>query len=316
MNAALLSYLSGQQFAVTLEMMQALQALFLAGEKSGPLLAAAKKPEAPAKNGGMVGVIQIRGFIDMRPSPWDEFFGGTNVEFITAALRSFLADPAIKSIMLDIDSPGGSVFGIEQLAAEVFDAREQKPVVAYLNPMAASAAYWIASGAKEIVMCPGGLAGSIGVYSVHEDISKMLEDAGIKVTIISAGKFKAEGDPSKPLTPEAQQAIQDRVDGYYDSFVRAVARGRGVKPAAVRSGYGQGRVLMGQAAIDAGLVDRIATADETIARLLGKTGSGVTEAAAAAEAKPAEAVLPPVATEPAVDESEARRRRARLLELA
>lgn len=139
--------------------------------------------------------------------------------------------------------------------------------MAIANHLAASAAYWIGSAADELVVTPSGEVGAIGVFAAHEDISKSLEMEGIAISLISAGKYKTEGNPYEPLSDEARAAIQAEVDGYYDMFVKAVARNRGVKPADVRGGFGEGRVVRAQQAVSLGMADRIATLDETIERL-------------------------------------------------
>jgi signal peptide peptidase SppA len=139
----------------------------------------------------------------------------------------------------------------------------------------ASAAYWIGSAASEVVATPSAMVGSVGVVVVHMDESKALEMLGVKPTFITAGKYKAEGDPAQPLTDAARERLQEMVDQYYAAFVGGVARGRGVPVAEVRTSYGQGRLLTAREGLAAGMVDRIATLDETLGRVLtGKRGQG------------------------------------------
>jgi signal peptide peptidase SppA len=140
--------------------------------------------------------------------------------------------------------------------------------------MMASAAYWLASQADEIVSIPSGNVGSIGVFSAHQDLSAALEKEGIKVTLIKAGKFKVEGNPFEPLSDEARAQIQTRVDDAYSQFTKDVARGRGVKPSDVRGGYGEGRALPAKEAKAVGLIDRIATMDEVLGKLTGRSVGG------------------------------------------
>lgn len=215
-----------------------------------------------------VGVIQIRGTISQHAEGdlSSMLFGGSATEAISAQLKEFLADDSVGKIVLDIDSPGGVTYGVSELAAEIFRARGQKPIVAVANSLAASAAYWIGSAADEFYVTPGGMVGSIGVYAVHQDISKMAEDEGVKTTLISAGKYKTSGNQFEPLDDEARGQIQARVNDIYEAFISDVARGRGVPPSAVRSGYGQGDVLTAKAAKAAGMVDGIATYDEVLRR--------------------------------------------------
>jgi len=118
-----------------------------------------------------------------------------------------------------------------------------------------------------LIVTPSGEVGSIGVVAAHMDISKMAESAGLKVTLVSAGKYKTEGNQFEPLSDEARAALQVRVDDYYAMFVKAVARNRGVSPADVRNGFGEGRVVGAKQAVALGMADRVATLDETLARL-------------------------------------------------
>ena len=128
----------------------------------------------------------------------------------------------------------------------------------------ASAAYWIGSAASEFYCTPGGEVGSIGVWQAHEDISDALKYEGIDVTLISAGKFKVEGNPYEPLTAEAIAFLQSRVDDYYNAFVTAVAQARGVNGGEVTDGMGQGRVLGASAALTLNMIDGIMTFDQVI----------------------------------------------------
>lgn len=193
--------------------------------------------------------------------------GSTSTQKFTSALRQVLADDTVGQILIDIDSPGGSVYGVAELAAEIVKARALKPVVAVANSLAASAAYWIGCSASEFYVTPGGEVGSIGVWQAHFDYSKALEEEGVKPTLISAGKFKVEGNPYVPLDPEAQAFMQSRGDDYYNAFIKAVAKGRGISVADVRDGMGEGRVLGADAALAAKMVDGIATFDDVLANM-------------------------------------------------
>lgn len=192
----------------------------------------------------------------------------TATDTVRRQFRAAMNDPAVDAIVFDVDSPGGSVFGVQELAADIFAARGQKKVVAVANSLAASAAYWIGSAADEFVVTPGGSVGSIGVVTAHEDHSAELEAKGVEVTLISAGKFKTEGNPFGPLSDEARESIQATVNEYYDAFVTAVSRHRGVPPKAVQNGFGEGRTVSANTAVAENMVDRVATLDDTISRLL------------------------------------------------
>lgn len=215
-----------------------------------------------------VAVLPLFGTIFPRANLMTDISGATSAERFGAQFAELVDNPEIGAIVLDVDSPGGQVGGIEELSRQIFDARGKKPVVAVANHLMASAAYWIGSAADEIVVTPSGEVGSIGVFAVHKDISGSLEKDGIKVSLISMGKYKIEGNPYEPLAEEARGAIQLRVSDYYDTFVKSVARNRGVKPDEVRNGFGEGRVVGSSQAVELGMADRIGTIDETIVRLL------------------------------------------------
>jgi ClpP class serine protease len=145
-------------------------------------------------------------------------------------------------------------------------------MVAIANTLAASAAYYLAAQADEVVASPSSLTGSIGVFTYHVDQTKADEIEGRTVTYVSAGKYKTE--TVGPLSDEARAMLQQRVDDFYGQFVNAVAKGRGVSSSAVRAGYGEGRVLTAKRAVDAGLADRVGTIDDAVRRLAsGKVGS-------------------------------------------
>lgn len=230
------------------------------------LQAAAK----PIPKIGGVARVQILGSLTHRDSIWSWLFGGnSSVERLTKTFRDLGADQDVSTVLLDIHSPGGTVSGLPELAAEARALRGKKHVVALANSLTASAAYWLASQADEIVATPEALVGSIGVFTTHDDYSAMLERIGISTTYISAGKYKTEANPDQPLSDEARAHLQSIVDDAYGLFVGDVAAGRGVTPAVVRSDYGQGRVLTAKDAVAAGLIDRMATSDETMRRLTG-----------------------------------------------
>jgi capsid assembly protease len=231
----------------------------------------ARQQSAP----GSIAVLPVYGVLGHRASLVEDSSSGVNTstEVLGSAFRALMADPGIAGIVLDVDSPGGSVYGVEDLAEQIHAARGVKPVAAVANSLAASAAYWIASSAEDLAVTPGGEAGSIGVFAAHSDVSKMLEADGVKTTLVSAGKYKVEGNPYEPLGADAKDFIQSRVDDYYGDFVRAVARNRKDTQTAVREGYGQGRVLGAQAAVKANLADRVATLDQVVADMQAKVRS-------------------------------------------
>jgi len=248
-------------------------------------VAARREPSAgrPAKN---VAVVPIYGVLTQRADLVMEYSGGTSADETGRIIDALAADPRVDVIVLDVDSPGGSVAGIPELAARVAAAREVKKVIAVANAVAASAAYWIASQASELIVTPSGMVGSIGVFTMHVDRSKSMETAGVAVTLVSAGELKTDGNEFQPLSATARESMQRIVDGYYEPFVRDVAKGRGATPGAVRAGFGRGDMVLARDAVKEGMADRVATLDEVLARY---AGGGAVAARAADDRHAAEA---------------------------
>jgi signal peptide peptidase SppA len=228
---------------------------------------------------GSIAVIPMVGIISHRMSGMTSMSGpgvGASIQKLRAQFNQAMDDDSCKAIVFDVDSPGGAVDGVPELANEILSARSYKRTIAVVNSMCCSAAYWLASAANEMVCTVSGIAGSIGVYVTHQDESKALENEGIKVTLIKAGKYKAEGNSSEPLQDEARASLQSKVDAYYKLFVNAVAQNRGATQTAVRDGYGQGRSLLASDALRQNLVDRVGTLDDVLTglgvRLSGKRG--------------------------------------------
>ena len=230
-----------------------------------PTVDQAAVPRLP-KTSGQVAVIQIRGIIGQHGG--SDYWGGAYTETIAAQLAQMVASPTIGAIILDIDSPGGIVYGTPELADGIRTLRESKPIYAVANGMAASAAYWIGSAATKLFVIPSGKTGSIGVWSGHVDISEALEKEGIKITLVHAGEYKVEGNPWEPLGEEAQAEMQASADRYYDMFLDGVAANRGATKAVVRESYGKGRLLGAEAAKAAGMVDGIAGVPDVLAGIL------------------------------------------------
>lgn len=242
----------------------------LVAEEDVRAFAASNRRPTPAAHGS-VAVLPLFGVIGHRMNAMSSMSGGTSTEKFASLFANALEDPNVRAIVLDIDSPGGTVQGVSELASQIYKARGTKPIVAVANALAASAAYWIASAADEIVAPPSGEVGSIGVFVIHTDVSKAEAADGVTHTIIKAGKYKAEGNPYEPLSEEARAAAQEYVDGYYGMFVGAVAKNRGVSVGDVRSGYGEGRTLRAADALKAGMIDRVGTLDSVLVGLGAKS---------------------------------------------
>jgi signal peptide peptidase SppA len=227
---------------------------------------------------GGVAVIPVYGVITPRADLMTEISGGTSVERLQGDIRGALANSKVGAILLNVDSPGGSTDLIEELGNEIRQARDVKPIVAVANTMAASAAYWLAAQAGEVYVTPSGGVGSIGVFTMHEDISGMEEKLGVKTTLVSAGKYKTEGNPFEPLDEEARAELQRLVDEFYGKFIDAVAAGRGVTSKTVREDFGQGRMLTAARALDAGMVDGVAPIERVLGSMLADNSARITRA--------------------------------------
>lgn len=225
-----------------------------------------KRAQEVQETKGNISVLPIQGVIGERMNMLDDISGGTSTELISKQLRAMLNDDQVKAIILDINSPGGVARSVQEVAQEIHDARGIKPIIAQVDTCAASAAYWIAAQADEIVVTPSGHAGSVGVYTIHEDVSEMLAKDGIKETLIYAGKYKVMGNSFEPLGDEARSIMQQRVDELAESFVRSVARGRKVSLSHVNERFGQGLMFGAEELIERGMADRIGTMAETMER--------------------------------------------------
>jgi signal peptide peptidase SppA len=235
------------------------------------------------KTARAIAVIPMLGPITQRPSLFAAFFGGTSTAKFGQAFDDLVSNPSIGAIVIDADTPGGEVAGTPELASKIFHARGKKPIVTVANGWLASAGYWIGTAADQVVVAPSGSVGSIGVRTMHVDVSKMLEEMGQSVTLISAGKHKIENNPFEALTADGKAFLQSEVNRHYGEFVSAVAAHRDVTASAVRNGFGEGRMLGPKDAKAAGMVDRIGTLEETIARLGGNLSDRAAERVAAVE---------------------------------
>lgn len=213
----------------------------------------------PKDTPATVAVIPITGPLVRRGGIFAELFGLATYTGIRAQIGAALSDRTVDRIVLYTDSPGGSAMGCEEVTEDVRRAGRIKPVIAYVDGLDASAAYWITSAANSIVATPSGEIGSIGVFQLHADYSKMLDSEGIVPTFIKSkiSPFKTEANPYEPLGDEAKAALQRDVDIIAGRFVSAVAKGRGVGVEKVRADFGKGRVLFANDAQRAGMIDGI-----------------------------------------------------------
>lgn len=228
-------------------------------------MAARRVPRAQ----GRIAIIPMWGVLTQKQKWYS-----TGTESVLRMIQAAVATPDIGAVVLDIDSPGGSVYGMQEFGSAIYAMREAKPIIALANPLAASAAYWAGTAADRFFATPSGDVGSVGVYAMHVDASKALEKMGLSVTFVHAGRYKVEGNPAEPLSEEARANIQEGVDAAYAEFTGAVAKYRGVSRSHVLSEFGEGRVVDARKAKAAGMVDGSATMDNLLQMIMRKTGGG------------------------------------------
>ena len=210
-------------------------------------------------------LIPMRGVMAPRMNLMTQVSGGTSTELFVRDVRAALEDPSVRSLVIMADTPGGAVAGTQRAAAAVMAARGIKPVATYVEGLMASAGVWVGTAADVVMMeSATSQAGSVGVVATHVDVSKQEEALGVKTTEIVAGTFKRAASQYGPLTEMGRQVLQNEVDYLYGLFVSDVAAQRGVSVEQVLESMADGRMFIGQQAVDAGLVDGIATLEETI----------------------------------------------------
>jgi signal peptide peptidase SppA len=213
---------------------------------AGPEARAPQSKAAQTLAAGQVGIFGVLG--------QNDWFADSDYSQIRASVKRALADPSVRTIDVFVDSPGGSVLGLPETADAIHAANRVKPVRAFVTGIAASAAYWLASQASTITLTPSGEVGSVGVLDLHADISAALENAGVKLTAVTAGPHKTERAPFAPLSDDAKAHMQSGVDAWYGDFLSAIRSGRGARVSPT-SNYGGGRMLSSREAVAAGMVD-------------------------------------------------------------
>lgn len=215
-----------------------------------------------------VAVIAVTGPILRRASGLSAISGARSLETLNKDFNVALNDPSITGIVLEIDSPGGQVTGINEFAQMIHEARDRKPICAYVEGAGCSAAYWIASAASEIIADQTSVIGSIGVVAGFRDERGRDAKEGVQnIEIVSSQS------PNKRLdvaTEEGRAQIQTMCDALADVFITTVARNRNVSTTQVINDFGNGGVLVGQHAVDAGLADRLGSLDDAIASVQSK----------------------------------------------
>ena len=212
-----------------------------------------------------VAVIPIVGSMSHRATGIEAMSGMTSYTTLQKQFEAAFDDPNVGSILMDIDSPGGSVAGAFDFRDYLMSKKGTKPVYALARDAMCSAAYLIGSTADKVYATQTARVGSIGVVAMHTDASGKMEKEGLKPTFISAGKFKTAGNPYEKLEGEKLKYLQDSVDESYDMFINAVADARGIDKKAIRDT--EARVYGGKKAVEIGLADGIRTYESVIAEM-------------------------------------------------
>lgn len=236
------------------------------GPTAGPAGDAARDG-LPIRLDNGLAVVSLMGTMLRRAGPVARFFGFVGSDSVRLAVESALADPDIERILLRVDSPGGSVSGLDQLGDVVAGA--DKPIVTVVDGMAASAAYYVASQTKRIMVGRSDLVGSIGTRMMLYDYSKMFEKEGIEAVPIDTGEFKSAGAVGTKITDAQRADFQRIVDFYFADFLAAVSRGRGMSEDDVRK-IADGRMFTPQEAMASRLIDGVSTYERTLGELRGQ----------------------------------------------
>ena len=212
-----------------------------------------------------VAVIPIVGSMSHRATGIEAMSGMTSYTTLQKQFEAAFNDPNVGSILMDIDSPGGSVAGAFDFRDYLMSKKGTKPVYALARDAMCSAAYLIGSTADKVYATQTARVGSIGVVAMHTDASGKMEKEGLKPTFISAGKFKTAGNPYEKLEGDKLKYLQDSVDESYDMFINAVADARGIDKKVIRDT--EARVYGGKKAVEIGLADGIRTYESVIAEM-------------------------------------------------
>jgi len=229
------------------------------------MTAAAGREDRLYERLGPLAVVRMSGPMSKDGNRW---WGFTSSREIGAGLLQAGQDASVRGILLDADTaPGGTVAGTEELAGIARIVGEQKPLYVYASDLLASAHYWVASQAKEIATHETAEIGSIGVLMTHTDWSGWNEQMGMDITYLTAGTYKAMGNPDEPLSDEARAYLQSGLDDVYALFIDAVATGRGVSREQALA-MADGRIFLGRQALELGLVDRLESRADFINRIV------------------------------------------------
>lgn len=213
---------------------------------------------------GGVALLPVTGVVSRYATMFSAVCGGTSTQILSRDFNAALADPAVKSIVLHVDSPGGDANGIHEIAEMIYSARGKKKVIAYVGGSGCSAAYWIASAASEVVLDATARVGSIGTVLTLRRKKARADDDIEEIEIVSSQSPNKRPDPK---TQAGRAVFQAELDELADVFIDRVARNMGVTRDKVLAEFGQGGVLVGESAVSAGMAARLGSLEGVISEL-------------------------------------------------
>lgn len=219
----------------------------------------------PVRRVGNVAVLEIEGSLVAKGKWTGAYSGMTSYEGINAQVTDLRRDDSVRGVVMEVDSFGGEVAGAFDCADQIAALAVEKPVIAILTDHACSAGYLLASAARSIIVPRSGMVGSIGVISMHVDVSRALDEAGLTVTILTGGKNKGDGTPYAPLPKETADKFRAEMEMLREIFAETVGRYRGDRLGKEKALATEAETFTGQAAVDAGLADAVANPTEAFA---------------------------------------------------
>ena len=209
-------------------------------------------------------IIPIHGPITARNTFFSLFAGGTSLETLAKDFREALSNEDVKSILFDIDSPGGVAVGPFEFAEMIYNARGQKPIYSYIGRNGSSAAYWLASATEKIIVNPSALVGSIGVVTTIPVQEQPDQDGYKNIEIVSSNAALKRPDPK---TKEGLAEIRRELDDLESTFIESIAKYRSIKPEIIKADFGGGGVVIGVQAVNKNMADALGAYEEVLANL-------------------------------------------------
>lgn len=215
-----------------------------------------------------VAMIHVKGSLVSGSAGYGLYYGAVGYDDLRYALTAAVSNPNVSAILLNVDSGGGAVAGVHELSQVISRVNAVKPVVTYAGGVMGSAATWLGRAASYVYCAETAITGSIGIIMVHMERSKMLEEMGVKVTVIRAGSEKALATPYEPLPDKARENFQRQADGLYKIFIGQMADYCQVSYEVADEKFGQGKEFLGKEAVTAGLVNKVGTLEDAFAKCL------------------------------------------------